>query len=352
MKIAEVEVACDESGNEGENLFASGSTVFVHASTDIDAVTAANIMDQVRADTRSQAPEIKSKTLLSPANEDVLLALLQNPDLHGRVSVHLTEKRFFLASKLVDLIVEEVMHERGEDIYRDRRARAWAWILYREAPAQLGPAWTALLDAFNELTWRRPGQSKASETSAFLAALDDARSGATGRVAHILRIAHAGEPHVLDLAREASDTSKGVLRNLDPIVAAVGQTARTWHERTNADIRIVHDEAPAITTELKAALMLGLSAAATAELGVPPVSLVGINTVDSKLEPRVQVADLFAGVARVCAQDALAGNPNEKWISALRPHLNDDSIWGDASSWFALYDRELHNDGRRGGTDE
>lgn len=352
MKTTEVEVACDESGNEGENLFASGSTVFVHASTDLDAVTAAAIMDEVRTDTRSQAPEIKSRTLLTPGNEDVLLALLENPDLQGRVSVHLTEKRFFLASKLVDLIVEEVMHERGEDIYRDRRARAWAWILYQDAPAQLGPAWTALLDAFNELTWRRPGRSKASETSTFLAALEDARSGATGRVAHILRIAHAGESHVLDLAREASDTSKEVLRNLDPIVAAVGQTARTWHERTNADIRIVHDEAPAITPELKAALMLGLSAAATAELGLPPVSLVGINTVDSKLEPRVQVADLFAGVGRACAQDALAGHPNEKWIRALRPHLNDDSIWGDATSWFTLFDRELQADGRRGGTDE
>lgn len=341
MKSAEVEVACDASGNEGENLFAAGSTVFVHASTDLDTVTATAIMDQIRADTRSRAPEIKSRTLMSAANEDVLLALLENPELQGRVSVHLTEKRFFLTSKLVDLIVEEVMHERGVDIYHDRRARAWAWTLYREAPGQLGSSWTSLLDAFNELTWRRPGQTKVSETSAFLAALDAARSRATGRVAHILRIAHAGESHVLDIAQEASDTNTGVLRNLDPIVAAVGQTARTWHERTDADIRIVHDEAPAITPELKAALVTGLSAAATAELGLPPVSFLGISTVDSKLEPRVQVADLFAGIARVCAQDALAGNPNEKWIGALRPHLNDDSIWGDATSWFALFGREI-----------
>lgn len=346
MKTTEVEVACDESGNEGENLFASGSTVFVHASTDLDAVTAAAIMDQVRADTRSQAPEIKSRTLLSPANEDVLLSLLQDPDLRGRVSVHLTEKRFFLAGKFVDLIVEEVMHKRGVDILQDRRARDWAWLLYREAPAELGPAWPALLEAFNGLTWRRPGMSKATETSAFFEALDAARAVATGRIAHILRLVHAGETQVFNLAREASDPTPGLLRSLDPIVAAVGQTARTWHERSNAEIQIVHDEAPAITAEFVAGLRVGLSAAATAEFGIPPVPLLGISTVDSKLEPRVQVADLFAGVGRACAQDALAGHPNERWIRALRPHLDDDSIWGDATSWFALFDRELQADER------
>lgn len=331
-----LEVACDESGNDGENLFAGNATVFADASVTVSPSIAKDLMDEVRAMTRGQAPELKSSTLLQHRHRQSLIHLLTHPAAVDKVSVHLSEKRYFLVGKLVDLVVEELMHERGVDIYRDGRARRWARALYAEAPAQLDGAWDELLAAFNNVTRVRSGGDKSSEVEQFRRQLRTARAASFGLIANLLRLLDAGDHHLVHIAKDSSSADPSRLLDLHPVFAALGQAARTWHEKTERDIILVHDNAPGLTHRRGQLLIDGLSYEATIQLGLPHVPLRAVKTVDSKSDARVQLADLFAGVGREYAQRSLVANDDVEVLTALRPHLNTDSIWAETRSWEAL----------------
>lgn len=80
-------VACDESGNDGENLLSGRSTVFAHASVTLPPPNAAELMDEIRMRTRSQTTELKSKTILQPRHQATAKWLLSHPLIEGNVSV-------------------------------------------------------------------------------------------------------------------------------------------------------------------------------------------------------------------------------------------------------------------------
>jgi hypothetical protein len=331
-----LEVACDESGNDGENLFGGNATVFADASVDVTVEAARTLMADVRASTRSQAPELKSGVLLAAKNRGVLLSLLGDSRVANHVSIHLSEKRYFLVGKLVDLVIEELMYERGEDIYRDRRALRWARTLYNDAPEQLGGTWDGLLDAFNSLTRARAGVDKSADVERFSSYLNVARQSSSGVVANLLRLVDAASHQVEELARDSASADPRRILDLHPVFAALGQAARTWHEKTGRSIILIHDNAPGLTDRRGKLLIEGLRSMATAQLGVSPVPLREVRSVDSKLDARVQLADLFAGVGRSYAEKTLAGFDDPDVLSALRPHLNADSVWADQRSWEKL----------------
>jgi hypothetical protein len=87
-------------------------------------------------------------------------------------------------------------------------------------------------------------------------------------------------------------------------------------------VLVIHDEQSALTAgrlrRLQQVLADGaaLSAAAGVEVGVSP--LAGLVTVDSRDDPRVQVADLLAGLARRAAE---AGHDGP-----LRPFVSPTSV--------------------------
>jgi len=75
----------------------------------------------------------------------------------------------------------------------------------------------------------------------------------------------------------------------------------------------------------------GLSGERLALLG--PVDL---TFADSRSDPRVQVADLLAGVARRLAWEVLEDRGNAALIALLRPYVDPHSIWADDRSWSLL----------------
>ena len=141
--------------------------------------------------------------------------------------------------------------------------------------------------------------------------------------------------------RHIPQTSQKYL-SLDPLFAAVGQTARTWHELTGRPISITHDETSLLTEQRIESLKAGLGAAAVASLGIPPVPLVGVTLVSSEADARIQVADLLAGAARTIADDALRGIEHAA-IEDVRQYLDALSLWGDASAWSMLTGKPLES---------
>ncbi|WP_221441221.1 hypothetical protein [Jiangella mangrovi] len=87
---------------------------------------------------------------------------------------------------------------------------------------------------------------------------------------------------------------------------------------------MLHDEQRILTPERLAAL------------GTLNGRLAGLRFADSIVEPRVQVADFLAGVARRIAEDALAGALDPELAGLLRPYVDPRSVWADEASWAAL----------------
>ncbi len=64
--------------------------------------------------------------------------------------------------------------------------------------------------------------------------------------------------------------------------------------------------------------------------------LSGVRMVDSQQDPRVQLADFLAGVARKLASQALNCRADVELTALLRPYVDGDSCWGDPPSWELL----------------
>lgn len=338
MPTEPVVIACDESGSEGENVTAAGHRVFVHASVALGADAARSVMDEVRSLAPSQAPEYKADQILRQAAAPAARWLLA-PDgpLAGNALVHLVDKDYFVVGKVVDLLVEEVAHAAGEDLYAGRQARGMALALHRNGPRALGAEWQPLLSAFNSLM--RAVQRKGEKTTVdeFFEALDRVRLRSRRRdVEEILAVLWQARPHAVAFQqRLVGDPAQPPA--LDPLFAALPQTARAWHERTGRPVRIVHDAQTALTPE-RVSAMIGALARPLPEFRAfaPPVPVVAVDQADSKDDPRVQAADLLAGLARRAATDALNGAHRP---SPIRPFVMLDSLWSDDASWDALTGR-------------
>ncbi|MCX2947595.1 DUF3800 domain-containing protein [Lentzea sp. NEAU-D7] len=96
-----MEIACDESGSEGEKLVGGVTAVFAHAGVSLSEAEAAQCVESLRQMIKSPALEYKANHLLRTKNRWVLLWFLgRDGPLAGRARVQLVDKRRYLASRV------------------------------------------------------------------------------------------------------------------------------------------------------------------------------------------------------------------------------------------------------------
>jgi hypothetical protein len=186
-------------------------------------------------------------------------------------------------------------------MYADGSALCGANILFFTAPVFYGERWDALLIAFQDFLRAK----SAPEALASLATLDarvvDALSLNSAPPEMFLNLVHSGIKHLRLLSR--LQLGQGIdhrLRTLDPLIPAVGATVAHWAEQSGRSVEILHDAAKELTPERVAEMRKHLAAP---EVVAPHragkgVKLAAVTLVDSKLEERVQLADLLAGLGR------------------------------------------------------
>jgi hypothetical protein len=284
------EIACDESGSEGENLIGANTDVFAHAAVRLTVAEAAGCVTELRERIRSPALEYKANHLLRGKNRAALVWLLgPSGPLPGNASVLLADKALFVAAKVVDLLVDEVPYP--ECLTRRPDARALA--LHREGARTHGAAgWTEFLRSFTDLLRTSPRHEGTSAAEFF------ARAG---------RFARA-RPHIEELRAQLLANPK-LVPPLDPLMPALVDTVAHWQPTT-----IVHDEQQSLTPE-RLDLLLGPGR--------------DLRFVDSRADPRVQVADFLAGVARRIAEDHLHGHADAELTGLLRPYVLPASVWAE-----------------------
>ena len=218
-------IACDESASEGENLMASTHPVFVHGSVNISIERATELRDELRAATGSQATEVKSKVALAPRNRAALLSLMS--EVQNDANIYFVEKSFFIAGKLIDLLVAEYGITRGVDIAAIGLGRELTVHLHDNAAAAVGAdRWNTLLTTYNSLirSYLRADATPPS-VQPFFSALDDARANCSDK--KIQRILDdIGEAR--EIARDYEGVSRVDLRELDPMAPSLASVSMTW----------------------------------------------------------------------------------------------------------------------------
>jgi hypothetical protein len=273
-----VEIACDESGFSGSNLLDPESPVITHASVDLAVPDAAELVAALRSRFRRRASaEYKSNLLLRPEQRPALEWFLTS--LRGHAHVHVIDKTWYVASRVIELLVEEPSYGAGTSLASDHGEAADS--LSRESE---------FLDAF--LTMTRTKRLRLIDHAAvdrFFATMPT----------DLPMLRDLKRSHVEDVVMRLIEDDPSIPPPLEPLVPALAETALFWSAGRRS-VAVVHDEQSALTRHRVARLRTYLAGAA---FPAPP-PLLTVTQVDSRHDPRVQVADLLAGIAR-----SLATNP-------------------------------------------
>ncbi|MBB5164124.1 DUF3800 domain-containing protein [Mycobacterium sp. AZCC_0083] len=335
-----VQIACDESGSDGENLIEGSSRVFAHGSTDLDAAAASQFIDGLRDTVKFKGPELKSTTLLQNAQRRAALldTFATGGPLSDRVKFLVIDKWYMAAAKVIDLVVEEDAYANGDDIYSTGEAYRMAQTLMQEGRRAFGESrWQQLLGEFVSFVRRRQRVGAKTTETELLQTIDDLRLRNNRRsVTAIMQRLWQGRHHLADYGPDGPITSMGTL---EPIIPAIVSAAKAWHEVHRVPIEVVHDRYAALTPAAVKDI-LAVSTTTWPNMVAPP-PIAALQQVDSRTDARVQVADLVAGVGAWAARGALDGTLTDQDAELIRPYLLTDSMWADVPSWTHLYGRTI-----------
>lgn len=304
-----LEIACDESGSEGEKLIGTTTDVFAHASVRLSHASAMTCLQEIRCRAPSRALEYKAYLILRERHRAALVWLLgPSGPLHGHAHVYLVDKAFLVVSKAIELLVT------------DRSVTTMAATLYREGRRAPGrEEWPSFLVASNNLMRTRNRQDTGPSVDAFFRAVDALWLTSTDdRVREILDLLRQAEPHAEALRTRFLDTPTGV-PPLDPLIPAIVRAVDYWGD-DGRRVSIVHDRQN-VLSDKRIAGVAALSGGAA-----------DVRLVDSRSDLRVQVADVLAGAARKTASAELDGRGDPELTALLRPYVDHASLWGDDRS--------------------
>jgi len=150
------DIFVDECGYTGPDLLNQEQPVFVLASLNVSEQEASDMKKKFFE--RVQARELKHSALSKrPAQQKMVLSFLHT--LAPRTTtykVSVAHKRYVLVAKLIDLVVEPLMHDQGINVYDRGTNIAMANVYFYCLPAFMGQiAFDGLLTSFQEVTIHR-----------------------------------------------------------------------------------------------------------------------------------------------------------------------------------------------------
>ena len=337
-------ISCDESGNEGAKVFGSQSRVFSHGAVCIELDRAQELVNELRGRLRIQpnSPEIKAKDILkTAARPDLLWFFADDGPIAGLASAWVIDKEFFVTSKVIDILYESLAHEMGIDLYSGRKAREVAYQFHRYGPRSFDREdWDRLVEAFNSLARIKQRKGVKVSVDEFFQILKDLVNRCRLEpMREILFVLINARKHADELvAHFVEDPDQ--IPTIDPLFAGLPATARFWHDRYGRPVQIIHDRQTTLTPSRVEQLMLFASVSHPEFLSFAPrFQIVGIEQVDSKSDPRVQLADLVSGVSRRMAEEILFPDEFEQTnlpIGAIRKFILQDSVTGSQRDWRRL----------------
>lgn len=309
-----LEIACDESGSEGEKLIGATTDVFAHAGVRLDRGAAAACIAELRRRGPTPVQEYKANHVLREKNRRALLWLLGPSGLApADARVFLVDKAFLVIGKVTEALLDGDAAVVARELLQ----------VGRRSPD--GEPWHAFLVAANNLVRARNRLTTRESVDGFFAAVEKlaALDGLYDVIEPLRRARPRAEAHRARLL-----AAPVPLPALDPLIPAIVRAVEHWGA-DGRPVAIVHDQ--------QVTLSAGRVARLKATVGD---RLSGVTLADSRSDARVQVADVLAGAARKIASDELNGQGDAELTALLRPYVDPRSIWGDRRSWALLSEEE------------
>jgi Protein of unknown function (DUF3800) len=321
--VRHIEIACDESGFSGGNLVGSGhSPAFAHASIRMEPDEAAELIKHLRREIGARGTgEYKSPEILRPRRRPVLLWLLgPSSPIQGNAYVHLTDNRFFVVSRMLDVLLGEQAVRAIVPPGRDVRTRAMALTLYQLGETSYGPTrWQHFLAASANLFRTNKRWLPKNPIQTFYAAVDTmGQSTVPADVRQVMNLLRRTRP-IAEATRAAHLQNPKLTPLMEPLLPALNCAVNHWGLGAQS-LTVVHDEQSALTPERIADITMAFAASH------PGHRLTSVQLVDSSHEPRVQIADFVAGIARRHASDQLQGRADPEITALLRPLIDRESV--------------------------
>lgn len=321
-----LEIACDESGFAGGNLVGGGhSPVFAHASIHIDPDTAGQVMHQLREQIGTHgAGEYKSAEILRPRRRPLVLWLLgPSSPIYGNAHVHLTDTRFFVLARMIDVLLGGRPVPGIACPGRNGNTRGMALALYRSGEQSYGtPRWQEFLTLSANLFRTNNRWLPKAPVPMFYAAVEDLARTPTSPVTKQVMTQLRSTRPIAEATRAGYSQNPKLTPLMEPLLPALNRAVHHWGVQTET-LSVVHDEQSALTPERIADIATAFAEAQ------PGHRLADVRFADSSREPAVQIADFVAGIARRVANDELKGRTDAEISALLRPLVDHESVCVD-----------------------
>jgi hypothetical protein len=322
--VRHIQIACDESGFSGGNLVGVGhSPVFAHASIRIEPDIAAELIKHLRREIGARGTgEYKSPEILRPRRRPVLLWLLgPRSPIHGNAYVHLTDTRFFVLARMIDVLLGGQPVSGITSPGQNARTRPMAHALYGHGEQCYGRSrWQEFLTLSANLFRTNNRWLPKTPVQIFYATVEDlATSSTAAEVSEVMDLLRSTRP-VAEATRASFLENPKLTPLMEPLLPALNRAVHHWGAYAQT-LSVVHDEQSALTPERIADIATAYTASQ------PGRQLADVRLVDSSREPRIQIADFVAGIARRLGSDQLQDHADPEIAALLGPLVDHQSIW-------------------------
>lgn len=319
------EIACDESGFAGGNLVGPGSSpVFTHASVLIGRDDAAAVIDHVHTAIGAKGGEYKAAELLRHRHRHVAEWLIDpTGPVASAAHIHLIDTRLFVLARVVDVLFGEQPVAGIELPGADPRLRELALTLYRFGAETYGaPAWSEFLTTGANLFRTNRRWLPTRPVDRFYGVVEGlaAKEQRTPVGALVERLRETRP--VAEAARDRLLGDRRLSPLMQPLVPAVLRTAELW-ARTRNSVTLIHDEQSGLTPARIIEMQVEFAARH------PGHELAAIRRLDSRDDPRIQVADFLAGIGARLGHAWLQQSADLDLKPLLDPLLDSGSLWPD-----------------------
>ena len=243
-----IEIACDESGFSGGNLVGGQNQVFAHASVRIEPDDARQLVDSLLQQIGAHGSgEYKAAELLRSRHRPVLKWLLgHGSPIRGNAYVHLTDTRFFVLARLLDVLLGGNTVSGTSCPGENARTREMAITLYRSGKQNYGPhRWQEFLTLAANLFRTNNRWLPKTPVPMFYAAVDAlAQTQAAADVHEVMTLLQLHSRHrrsdasLASAEAEVDSATRAADSGTDPSSPLLGNPRRSRLRDTRRTIRV------------------------------------------------------------------------------------------------------------------
>lgn len=319
----------DESGHTGHNLTDLDQPIFTLAGTVHSTVEAEKLLKLLNC--RSPIEVHFKKLKKTKSGREGIAKLVNSPLINfDHVKVELVNKDYFITGKIVDLLVETMLHAKGVDLYINGQNIALANMLHYCMPQFCGQENVTQMQQAFVLMIRDQTETQITHFYDMLERMK-------------LRCSHTEFNETLNILLDTKDEIADILTGidksaLDPSIPAFFSQCVLWGDIYKKGFHIIHDDSKSIERQRESLKLFMDLRKKSIEVGYDrrkfklPIKGLSFNFASSHAHAQIQVADIISSATSYWAGCKAKGKIHDELYEMLDnsniPKLiSKNSIW-------------------------